>query len=298
MARRISGPVRDLTEAAQRIARGELEARVSTTSQDEFLRLVESFNRMAGDLERQRADLERSNRLAAWAEMARQVAHEVKNPLTPIQLSAEHLRRVYADAGLDFGATLASCTETILDQVRKLRGIVTEFSAFARPAVGAAEVIQVADLVAEIVDPYCRVLPPGVVLTTDLGPPEVPPVRGDRRLLERAIVNLLENALKAVADRGSVSLRVGSRQDPPLVEIEVADTGPGLDNEARARIFEPFFSTKTGGSGLGLALVTKIAEEHGGGASLGGEPGHTVARLWLPAATARETSHPERDQRL
>jgi signal transduction histidine kinase len=284
MARRISGPVRDLTEAAQRIARGELDARVSTSSRDEFLRLVDSFNRMAGDLERQRADLERSNRLAAWAEMARQVAHEVKNPLTPIQLSAEHLRRVYADASADFATTLASCTETILAQVQKLRGIVTEFSAFARPAIGASERIQVGELVAEIARAYGGVLPPGVSLTTDFGPPEMPAVRGDRRLLERAIVNLLENALQAVTDRGSVSLRVRARHDPRGVEIEVSDSGPGLSEEARARIFEPFFSTKTGGSGLGLALVRKIAEEHGGTASLEGGPGHTMALLWLPAA--------------
>jgi signal transduction histidine kinase len=284
MARRISGPVRDLTEAAQRIARGELDARVSTSSRDEFLRLVESFNTMAGDLERQRADLERSNRLAAWAEMARQVAHEVKNPLTPIQLSAEHLRRVYADAREDFAPTLASCTETILAQVQKLRGIVTEFSAFARPAIGTSERIQVGELVAEIAKAYGGVLPGGVALTIDPGPPEVPAVRGDRRLLERAIVNLLENALQAVAERGDVSLRVRAREDARGVEIEVSDSGPGLSAEAKARIFEPFFSTKTGGSGLGLALVRKIAEEHGGTASLETGPGRTVALLRLPAA--------------
>src|SRR4029079_19826476 len=98
----------------------------------ELRALVEAFNRMAGDLDRQRSALERSNRLAAWAEMARQVAHEVKNPLTPIQLSAEHLRRVFGDPKVDFAATLETCTQTILKQVRTLRGIVTEFSAFAR----------------------------------------------------------------------------------------------------------------------------------------------------------------------
>jgi signal transduction histidine kinase len=284
MARRISGPVRDLTQAAQRIARGELDARVSTSSRDEFLRLVESFNTMASDLERQRADLERSNRLAAWAEMARQVAHEVKNPLTPIQLSAEHLRRVYADAREDFAPTLASCTETILAQVQKLRGIVTEFSAFARPAMGISERIQVGELVAEIAKAYGGVLPAGVALTTDIGHAEMPAVRGDRRLLERAIVNLLENALQAVADHGAVHLSVRACDGDRLVEIEVSDSGPGLSEEARARIFEPFFSTKTGGSGLGLALVRKIAEEHGGTASLETGPGHTVALVRLPAA--------------
>ncbi len=134
MSRRISEPLRALTAATRRIADGDLGARVATTNRDEILALVDSFNQMAGDLESQRRDLERSNRLAAWAEMARQVAHEVKNPLTPIQLSAEHLRRVYKDETVDFDATLSSCVETILKQVRTLRGIVTEFSAFARPS--------------------------------------------------------------------------------------------------------------------------------------------------------------------
>ncbi|HJS59922.1 MAG TPA: HAMP domain-containing protein, partial [Vicinamibacteria bacterium] len=135
MAERISGPVRALTAATRRVAHGDLSARVEPRSRDELAALVTAFNQMASDLERQRRDLERSNRRAAWADMARQVAHEVKNPLTPIQLAAEHLRRVWEDSRAEFGPTLESCTRTILEQVRALRSIVTEFSAFARPPV-------------------------------------------------------------------------------------------------------------------------------------------------------------------
>jgi signal transduction histidine kinase len=283
MARRISGPLRDLTRATQRVAGGDLDTRVTTPSRDEFLALVESFNKMAGDLDRQRRELERSNRLAAWAEMARQVAHEVKNPLTPIQLSAEHLQRVYGDPGVDFRGTLRSCTETILRQVRHLREIVTEFSAFARPAEPGRELQDLPRLLEEVVRPYVGVLPPEVSLRLE-SPGSVPPVCAERRLLERAVVNLLENALQAVGEKGSVALRLRSREG--RVEIEVEDSGPGVDPELRDRIFQPFFSTKTGGSGLGLALVKKIAEDHGGGVSLEGEPGRTRAILWLPAAPA------------
>jgi signal transduction histidine kinase len=281
MARRISGPISDLTRATLRVAQGDLDARVEATSRDELRRLVEAFNKMAGDLDRQRRDLERSNRLAAWAEMARQVAHEVKNPLTPIQLSAEHLRRVWQDRSEDFASTLETCTHTILKQVRILRGMVTEFSAFARPPAPELESHDPAAMLAEVVEPYEASLPPGVDLSLDVEP-GVARVRADRRLLERGIVNLLENALQAVGERGWI--RVGLRSDGGRVVIEVRDSGPGVDPEIRDRIFEPFFSTKTSGSGLGLALVKKIAEDHGGGVALeSGGPGGTRAVLWLPA---------------
>jgi signal transduction histidine kinase len=280
MARRISGPIRDLTRATRLVAAGDLEARVTTSSRDELHELVESFNQMARDLDRQRRDLERSNRLAAWAEMARQVAHDVKNPLTPIQLSAEHLRRVFHDPGVDFAATLTACTDTILKQVRTLRGIVTEFSAFARPPAPRLEPQDLAALARDAVEPYLAGLPPGVRLSLDVAP-HLPPVRLDRRLVERALLNLVENALQAVGERGTITVHV--RPFPGRVEMEVEDSGPGLEPEARDRIFEPSFSTKTSGSGLGLALVKKIAEDHGGGVSLTSAPGSpTRAVLWLP----------------
>ncbi len=278
MARRISDPVRALTAATRRVAHGDLSARVEPRSRDELAALVTAFNQMAFDLERQRRDLERSNRRAAWADMARQVAHEVKNPLTPIQLAAEHLRRVWEDSRADFGPALESCTRTILEQVRALRSIVTEFSAFARPPVATREATDLVAAAEAAARPYRAVLPPGVSLQVRAQP--VPPVRGDRRLLERAIVNLIENALQAVGDKGNVRLEVAPKDGH--VEISVEDDGPGLPKEVRSRAFEPFFSTKTGGSGLGLPLVRKIAEDHGGAVRLESEPGRTRAVMRLP----------------
>ncbi len=287
IARRISDPIRDLTRATRRVAEGDLEARVSTTSRDELRDLVDSFNQMAGDLQQQRADLERSNRLAAFAEMARQVAHEVKNPLTPIQLSAEHLRRVFGDPGVDFKATLQACTDTILKQVRSLRRIATEFSTFARPTAPAREPQDLGKIVSEAIAPYRAVLPPGVRLDLDLSP-GLPAVRADRRLLERAVLNLVENALQAVGEKGTIDVR--TRAVDGRLEVEVEDSGPGLPAEVRERIFEPFFSTKTGGTGLGLALVKKTAQDHGGGVRLDSPAGgRTRAVLWLPVTTVRAT---------
>jgi nitrogen fixation/metabolism regulation signal transduction histidine kinase len=286
VARRISGPLRDVTRATRRLAEGDLEARVETSSRDELRELVDSFNQMAADLARQRQDLERSNRLAAWAEMARQVAHEVKNPLTPIQLSAEHLRRVYGDARVDFPAALELCTQTILRQVRQLRGMVTEFSAFARPPQDEAEPVEVARLLQEACRPYEAALPPGVELTWEC-PPGLPVLRGERRLLERAIVNGIENALQAVGQSGRVAL--SARSEGEQVEIEIRDDGPGIpDPDVIPRLFEPFFSTKTGGSGLGLALVRKIVEDHAGRVELRSVPGCTRLVLRLPAAARRD----------
>jgi two-component system nitrogen regulation sensor histidine kinase NtrY len=286
MARRISGPLRELTEATQRVAAGDLETRVTATSRDELRALVEAFNRMAGDLDRQRSALERSNRLAAWAEMARQVAHEVKNPLTPIQLSAEHLRRVFGDPGVDFATTLETCTQTILKQVRTLRGIVTEFSAFARPPAPVLERQDLKALLAEAVRPYQPALPPGVTLSLDVND-GVPAVMVDRRLLERAVVNLLENALQAVGEDGTIQVRLRSAEAGRRAVIEIEDSGAGVDSAVKDRLFEPFFSTKTSGSGLGLALVKRIAEDHGGGVALEPAPGRgTRAILWLPADAA------------
>ncbi len=281
MARKISGPIRELTAASHRIARGDLAARVEPTTRDEIQGLVEAFNQMAGDLDRQRHDLERSNRLAAWAEMARQVAHEVKNPLTPIQLSAEHLRRVYRDPGIDFAAALESCTETILKQVRSLRGIVHEFSAFARPPAPSRDPLDPGALVEDVLSPYRRALPPAVELKLEMEQ-DLPLLHADRRLLERAIVNLIENGLHAVGEKGRLGIRVRAAADRVMIEVE--DSGAGVDPEIRDRVFEPFFSTKATGSGLGLALVKKIAEDHGGGVALESQPGlGTRATLWLPA---------------
>jgi signal transduction histidine kinase len=295
IARRISDPIRDLTRATRRVAEGDLEARVSTQSRDELRDLVDSFNQMAGDLHRQRADLERSNRLAAWAEMARQVAHEVKNPLTPIQLSAEHLRRVFGDPAVNFGATLEACTDTILKQVRSLRRIVTEFSAFARPPAPTREPQDLAEIVSEAIAPYRAVLPPGVRLGLHL-PPGLPTVQGDRRLLERAVLNLVENALQAVGEKGTIDVR--TRAVDGRLEVEVEDSGPGLPPEMRDRLFEPFFSTKTGGSGLGLALVKKTAQDHGGGVRFESPAGgRTRAVLWLPAKESPPASDRSGDQR-
>src|SRR5262249_6425886 len=154
MAERIADPVNRLTRATRRIARGDLDARIAATSSDELRRLVEDFNQMAADLQRQRAELERTQRLEAWADMARQVAHDIKNPLTPIQLSAAHAQRITTDRGRPLSPALDECANTILKQVRLLRQISAEFSSFASSPTPRPQPTDVTALVEEVLQPY------------------------------------------------------------------------------------------------------------------------------------------------
>jgi signal transduction histidine kinase len=280
MAERIGDPVKRLTRATRRIAHGDFDARIAVRSADELRRLVDAFNSMAAELKDQRTQLERTHRLEAWAEMARQVAHEIKNPLTPIQLSAEHLRRVHADRGEPLSPVLENCVETILAQVRLLRQISAEFSSFASSPTPRLAAVSIASLVAEVAEPYRAGLGGRVHIGIDV-PDTLPPVRIDRALVGRALVNIIENALHAIPGRGSIELtaRAGDRH----VTLSVRDTGMGMDQDALQRIFEPYFSTKAIGTGLGLTIAKRNVESSGGAISVASEKGvGTTVTLELP----------------
>ncbi len=283
MAERISDPVNRLTRATRRIARGDLDARIAATSSDELRRLVEAFNSMAADLQRQRTELERTHRLEAWAEMARQVAHEIKNPLTPIQLNAEHLRRVHADRGEPLGPVLQECVATILAQVKLLRQISSEFSSFASSPTARPSEVDITGLVREVLDPYRQGLEGRISLDVEL--PALPPVSVDRTLIARALVNIIENALHAMPGAGALTVRAG--QNGRTVRIRVSDTGVGMDAEALARAFEPYFSTKAAGTGLGLPIAKRNVELSGGTISMSSERDKgTTVEVTLPVASA------------
>jgi signal transduction histidine kinase len=282
MAERIADPVRRLTRATRRIARGDFDAQVAVKSSDELRRLVDAFNSMAAELKAQRTQLERTHRFEAWAEMARQVAHEIKNPLTPIQLSAEHLRRVHADRGAPMGDVLESCVSSILGQVRLLRQISAEFSSFASSPTAKPGAVDVPDLVAEVVDPYRAGLAGRVEILNRVSPP-LPRVFVDRTLIARSLANIVENALHAMPGTGVLALDASA--DAHFVTVEVGDTGVGMDEESLARVFEPYFSTKTTGTGLGLPIAQRNVELNGGAVEVESTKGRgTVVRMRLPVA--------------
>src|SRR4029077_3786894 len=241
MAERIADPVNRLTRATRSIARGDLDARVAATSSDELRRLVEDFNQMAADLKRQRKELERTQRLEAWADMARQVAHDIKNPLTPIQLSAEHAQRINADHGRPLSPVLEECVHAILTQVSLLRQIASEFSSFASSPTARPEPTDLPELFEEVVAPYRTGLNGRIRITIDARS-NLPPALIDRTLFSRAVTNVIENALHAMPGSGQLAIRAAA-EDRSIV-VEIADTGVGMDADAVARIFEPYFSTK------------------------------------------------------
>ena len=284
MAERIADPVNRLQRATARLARGDLDARVVVTSSDELRRLVEAFNQMAGELQRHQTTLERTHRLEAWADMARQVAHEIKNPLTPIQLSAEHLRRVHADRGAPLSPVLEGCVDSILSQVRLLRQIAAEFSSFASSPTPRPVDTRLADLVSEVVEPYRAGLPASVTLGVDVAE-GLPALHVDRTLIGRALTNVIENALHAMPGGGALTITGYLSADGRAICLGVGDSGVGMDPQALLRIFEPYFSTKAVGTGLGLTIAKRNVDLHAGRIEVASTPGRgTTVTLMLPVA--------------
>jgi nitrogen fixation/metabolism regulation signal transduction histidine kinase len=290
LAERIADPIRRLTRATRRIAAGDFDARIAVKSADELRRLVDAFNSMASELKAQRTQLERTHRLEAWAEMARQVAHEIKNPLTPIQLSAEHLMRVHSDRGEPLSPVLESCVTTILGQVRLLRQISAEFSSFASSPTARRAPVDLAPLVADVVNPYRAGLEGRIAIDNRVTAP-LPAVLVDPTLLTRALANIVENALHAMPGKGRLTLAT-SRTDHEVV-LEVSDTGVGMDPDALARVFEPYFSTKATGTGLGLPIARRNIELSGGRIDVASEKGvGTTVGVRLPIAGAPPVEAP------
>jgi signal transduction histidine kinase len=261
IAERIADPINRLSHATRRIARGDLDARTAATSVDELGRLVGDFNRMADDLKRQRKELERTQRLEAWADMARQVAHDIKNPLTPIQLSAEHAQRINTDHGHPLSPVLEECVHAILTQVTLLRQIASEFSSFASSPTARPEPTALPELFEEVVAPYRTGLDNRIRITIDAAA-DLPPALIDRTLFSRAVTNVIENALHAMPGTGQLTIRAMVQE--PAIVVEISDTGVGMDADAIARIFEPYFSTKATGTGLGLTIAKRNVEVAGG----------------------------------
>jgi len=281
---RIARPVRELAGAAHALAAGESPRTVPAAGPDEVAELASAFNLMTEQLRESRERLLQAERVAAWREMARRLAHELKNPIFPIQLSIETLRRVLDQDAADpagFRTLFLESSDTILEELRSLRKIIEEFSDFARMPRPTPAPLDLNAVVDHTLDLY-RPRADGVAVETDLAP-SLPPVLADRDLVGRALGNLISNALDAMPQGGRLHVRTAVASGGAMVEVE--DSGPGLNEEQKTRLFTPYYTTKKGGTGLGLAIVQGIVSDHGGRIQVRSEPGAgTTFTLVFPGA--------------
>ncbi len=297
LSRRITRPILALSRAAEEVGQGRLETRSEVTSHDEVGTLVRVFNQMTVEIAESRDRLRRAERIAAWQEIARRVAHEIKNPLFPIQMSMETLRKSHKKKHPKFDEIVEESTRAVLEEVQSLNRIVTEFSDFARLPRPKIEPVSVRALLGHVHELYAnrgqdaQEGAPSVTFDAkkceDLG---LPPLSVDRGQISRALINLIKNALEALdGPEGSVALDARPRVRGAVegVELVVSDNGPGISEEIQEQLFTPYFTTKSEGTGLGLAIVERIVTEHQGVISLDSGPAGTTFVLWLPSNPTR-----------
>ena len=261
----LATPIGQLRRAAALVGAGRLGVRLPENRADEFGELFRSFNRMALRLRRARAREKRTARVLAWGEMARQVAHEIKNPLTPIKLSVQHLRRAYVDRRADFERILDTSVQQILAEIDRLTEIARAFSRFGAPpeAAGPLQRVDAAAVARDSLTLYRS--SDEEVRYEELLDADMPLVHARTDELKEVMLNLLENARNALA--GSGTIVVALTRSGEDVELSVSDNGAGIPADLLPRIFEPHFSTRSTGTGLGLAIVRRLVESWGGAVS-------------------------------
>ena len=257
-ARGITRPVEALTEGVRSVAGGALDTRVPATGSGEVRVLVDSFNRMTEDLGHATRALRAAEQAAAWEGVARSLAHELRNPLTPLQMSLETLLAARKARDPRFEALFVESAPVMLEEVERLRRTIDAFARFARLPAARLEALDLTAWTEQALG--IAAARPGVTLRWEPGPPL--PVRADRDQLAQLLHNLLRNAEEAMPSGGQVTVRTTAQADRAVLEVE--DTGPGIPTDARARVLEPGVTTKADGTGLGLALGARIAQGHGG----------------------------------
>jgi nitrogen fixation/metabolism regulation signal transduction histidine kinase len=262
LSKSITQPVFDLAAAARRVASGDFSVQLERDSPDEMSLLFQSFNRMVMQLNESRRILYETQKLEAWREMAKKLVHEIKNPLTPIRLSAERIRKRFDEAHPEIEGIVQSGTETIIEEVTVLTRMLNEFSRFARLPEMRPELQHINPVIEKCIDFFRG--HEGVNFHLDLDN-ELPPLSFDRALLRQAMTNLIQNAIDAIGVSGNVYVSSQLVEDEgSVIRITIQDDGVGIAGEELEKIFEPTFSTKEKGTGLGLTIVEKIILEHKG----------------------------------
>jgi signal transduction histidine kinase len=282
---RITRPVQQLAEAARSVSAGNLDVRLDVPSGDELGDLADAFDHMTRDLLDHRDRLLQAERVAAWRELARRLAHELKNPLFPLQLTVENLVRAREVAPDQFDEVFRESTSTLLQELANMKAIIGRFSDFSKmpsPQLRPLQMNEVAAQVARLVEPQTGRATEKISAVLDLAP-DLPLVAADSDLLYRVVQNLALNAIDAMPKGGTLTLR--TRTDGRAVRLDVADTGEGLAREECERLFTPYYTTKQHGTGLGLAIVQSIVSDHHGKVWVDSDPGRGATfHIELPIA--------------
>jgi len=274
---RVTRPVERLAATVRRVAAGEWDARAAVRSRDEIGQLAADFNAMTEQLVDQKRRMLQSERVAAWREIARRLAHELKNPLFPLQITIENLRRVRETKPSEFEEVFEESTKALLVELGQLKTIVNQFSDFAKMPAPRFEECDINQVVREATRLFeAHTIKLDLTLADNL-----PPVLADPEQIGRALRNLILNAMDAMPSGGTITIRT-SAASAQRVAIEVIDTGQGLTHEEIERLFTPYYTTKHHGTGLGLAIVQSVVSDHKGTVSAESEPGKgTTFRLEL-----------------
>ena len=287
---RVTRPVVSLAEAARRVAAGDLAAKVDVESHDELGELAASFNRMTEDLLHEKDRAVQAERVAAWRELARRLAHELKNPLFPLQVTVENLLRAKEKSPEMFEEVFRESTATLLAEINNLKSIIGRFSEFSKMPQPQRRATQVNDVVRSVLRVFQAQLQANnqISVRTELG--DLPEISADPDLLHRALSNLILNAIDAMPQGGELTIRTAATggdeaRAADRVGILVSDTGSGLTPEECARLFTPYYTTKQHGTGLGLAIVQSVVSDHGGKISVeSAKEKGTTFRIELPRA--------------
>jgi len=262
IAARISRPIEELARAASQVAAGDWETRVDIRTQDEVGTLARSFNIMTRQLAEQRERLVQTERVAAWRELARRLAHELKNPLMPLQITVENMVRAKKLPKKAFDEVFAESAATLTAEIENLKTIVGRFSDFSKLPKPQALEMDAREAVRRVVKLYGPALEEKHIELGTAISPEPLPILGDSELLHRALSNLVLNGMDAMPAGGTLTISAGRARD--MVRISVADTGAGLAPEECERLFTPYYTTKQHGTGLGLAIVQSVIADHNG----------------------------------
>ncbi len=286
IAARVSRPIEELARAAEEVAAGSWDTQVPVRGHDEVAVLARSFNHMTGELNNQRDRLVQSERVAAWRELARRLAHELKNPLFPLQLTVENLARARQLPAAEFDEVFNESTQTLSMEIGNLKKIIGRFSDFSKMPKPELERIDARDLVTRVRSLYAASGDDEARVEVVAKVEDAPmPLMADPELLHRALSNLVLNAKDAMPEGGTVTISARNHDDH--VEIRVSDTGQGMTPEECERLFTPYYTTKQHGTGLGLAIVQSVVADHAGTITVESREGHGATFvITLPRADA------------